>query len=148
MVAAAPLGSAPKRPPLGAARTGRAPAAAPAPAPAARCEQASYLFGLTFGEQLHSVGVTDQVSLGCHHARHEGRLQGKKSTPADRQQIQQYVHSPDAGRSRRATRPAAKEFLASNGKKKGVKTTASGCNTRSIEAGDAKAPRDHRRPTK
>jgi hypothetical protein len=68
MIAAAPLGGA--QTPSAAPKTpaaASAPEAAPAPTavpPAApSVDQISYLFGLTFGEQLHHFGITDQISF-------------------------------------------------------------------------------------
>ena len=71
-----------------------APDCRPRPTPARSNDQASYLFGLTFGEQLHSIGIASEVIRGRHHARHQGWLQGKKSTPAERQQMQEYACIP------------------------------------------------------
>jgi FKBP-type peptidyl-prolyl cis-trans isomerase FklB len=113
-------------------------APAPPPAPALTSDQASYLFGLTLGEQLHSIGVADiqldTVSRGVKDA-----LAGKKSTPADRQQLTEYVRaSVQAAAAKNKT--AAQDFLAKNGKEKGVQTTASGLQYKVIKAGDSKAP--------
>jgi FKBP-type peptidyl-prolyl cis-trans isomerase FklB len=115
------------------------PAAAQAqPAPISN-EQASYLFGLTFGEQLHSVGVGSEVSSdGIARGLKEG-LQGKKASPAERQQIQEYVHTVMLAASTH-NKTAAQEFLTSNGKKSGVQTTPSGLEYKVEKAGDTKAP--------
>jgi FKBP-type peptidyl-prolyl cis-trans isomerase FklB len=102
-------------------------------------EQASYLFGLTFGEQLHSVGISGDLSSEVMSRGLKDGIQGKKASPAERQQIQEYVHTTmlaAAGRNK----TAAQEFLASNGKKPGVKTTASGLEYKIEKAGDPKAP--------
>jgi FKBP-type peptidyl-prolyl cis-trans isomerase FklB len=114
------------------------PAAPPAPEKLTN-EQASYLFGLTFGEQLHAVGagsavVPDALMKGVKEA-----LQGKKSTQAERQQIQEFVHSTMLA-SASQNKAAAQEFLAKNGHEKGVQTTASGLQYKVIKPGDAKAP--------
>lgn len=74
MVAAAPLAGA-QTP---------APAAAPAPstAPAApNADQVSYLFGLTFGEQMHNVGITDQVTIDTIARGLKDGLGGKRVLP-------------------------------------------------------------------
>lgn len=135
LVAAAPLvgaqtpSSAPATP---AASTAAAPAAAPS------TDQTSYLFGLTFGEQMHSVGITDQVSIEAIARGMKDGLQGKHSTPADRQQLQGYVHSVmDAATAH--NQAAAKDFLAQNAHEKGVTTTASGLQYKVILPGDRKA---------
>jgi len=134
LVATAPLVGA--QPP--AASPNAPPAAATAPPAAPSAEQTSYLFGLTFGEQLNRVGITDQVSLEAITRGIKDGLHGKKSTPADQQQVQAYVRSVmEAATSK--NQAAAKEFLERNGKEKGVKTTASGLQYKIITAGDATA---------
>jgi FKBP-type peptidyl-prolyl cis-trans isomerase FklB len=135
LVAAAPFAGA------------QAPPAAPAPvaAPAAGApaeqsvEQMSYLFGLTFAEQLHGVGITNQLSSDAIDRGIKDGLQGKKSTRADQQQLQAYVQSVMAEALGR-NKAAAKDFLAKNGQEKGVKTTASGLEYKVLIPGDAKAP--------
>jgi FKBP-type peptidyl-prolyl cis-trans isomerase len=128
--------SQPPAPGPGAA--GPAATAPAAPAPISN-EQASYLFGLTFGEQLHSIGIgSDVTAEGVSRGFKEG-LQGKKATPAERQQIQEYVHSVMLAAAAH-NKTAAQEFLATNGKKAGVKTTASGLEYKVEKAGDPKAP--------
>jgi FKBP-type peptidyl-prolyl cis-trans isomerase FklB len=98
----------------------------------------SYTFGLTFGEQMHSVGITDQVSVDAVARGLKDGLQGKRSTPADRQQVQLFVRSTmEAGLAH--NKAAAKDFLAHNGQAKGVVTTASGLQYKIIAPGDSKA---------
>jgi FKBP-type peptidyl-prolyl cis-trans isomerase FklB len=137
MVAAAPLVGAQTPPPAPSAPSAvTSPAAPPAGAPNA--DQTSYLFGLTFGEQMHNVGITDQVTIDAIARGIKDGLQGKKSTPADRQQVQEFVHSVmDTAISR--NQAAAKDFLARNGHEKGVTTTASGLQYKIIAPGDRKA---------
>jgi FKBP-type peptidyl-prolyl cis-trans isomerase FklB len=114
-------------------------AAAPAePAPLSN-EQASYLFGLTFGEQLHSIGVGNSVNSDSIARGLKEGLQGKRSSPAEHQQIQEYVHSQMLAAATH-NKTAAQEFLASNGKKPGVQTTPSGLEYKVVKAGDAKGP--------
>jgi FKBP-type peptidyl-prolyl cis-trans isomerase len=84
------------------------------------------------------VGITDQVTVEAIARGLKDGLQGKKSTPADRQQVQEYVHSVmDAVVTR--NQAAAKDFLARNGHEKGVTTTASGLQYKIILPGDRKA---------
>jgi FKBP-type peptidyl-prolyl cis-trans isomerase FklB len=137
MVAAAPLVDAQTPTPAPSTPSSvTSPAAAPAAAPNA--DQTSYLFGLTFGEQMHNVGITDQVTIDAIARGIKDGLQGKKSTPADRQQVQEYVHSVmETAISR--NQAAAKDFLARNGHEKGVTTTASGLQYKVIAPGDRKA---------
>ncbi len=134
--------------PLAAQSPTPAPAAAAAPAPAAPTpappadtskEHTSYLFGLTFGEQMHSVGISDQVSPDDIERGVKEGLQGKKSTRADQQQIQEFVHSIMVATAAH-NKTAAQEFLERNGKEKNVKTTASGLQYKVLVPGDAKAP--------
>jgi FKBP-type peptidyl-prolyl cis-trans isomerase FklB len=110
----------------------------PPPAPALTGEQASYLFGLTLGEQLHGLGVpdlqTDAVTKGVKDA-----MAGKKSTAADKQQLNEYVRGAVQASSAK-NKAAASDFLAKNGKEKGVQTTASGLEYKIIKSGDGKAP--------
>jgi len=110
----------------------------PPPAPPLSSDQASYLFGLTLGEQLHGLGVpevqSDAVSRGIKDA-----MTGKKSTPAERQQLNEFVRGA-AQASAVRNKTAAQEFLAKNGKEKGVQTTASGLQYKVIKAGDSKTP--------
>jgi FKBP-type peptidyl-prolyl cis-trans isomerase FklB len=115
-----------------------AAATAPAPAPLSD-EQASYLFGLTFGEQLRSLGAsstlhTDAIDRGIKDA-----LQGKKSTPEEKKQVQEHARSLMMAAAEH-NKAAAQEFLTANGTKKGVQTTPSGLQYKVIKAGDAKAP--------
>jgi FKBP-type peptidyl-prolyl cis-trans isomerase FklB len=137
MVAAAPLVGA--QTPSSAPATPPATASAPEPAATPNPDQAGYLFGLTFGEQMHGVGITDQVSVDAIARGLKDGLQGKRSTPADRQQVQGFVRSTmDAVVAR--NRAAAKDFLARNGHEKGVTTTASGLQYKILLPGDRKAP--------
>ena len=132
VLAGAPLAvaQAPAPPPV---------AAPPAPAPAdTSSEHTGYLFGLTFGEQMHSVGITNQVDADAVARGVRDGLQGKKSTRADQQQIQEYVRSIMVAAAAR-NKAAAQEFLTKNGKEKTVKTTASGLEYKVLVPGDAKA---------
>jgi len=138
MLAAAPFGLAQTSPPPVAA-----PGEPAAPAPAApqdtSIEHTSYLFGLTFAEQMHSVGISNQVDVDAIARGVKDGLQGKKSTRADQQQIQEYVRSIMVAAADH-NKAAGQEFLAKNGKEKAVKTTASGMQYKVLTAGDAKAP--------
>jgi FKBP-type peptidyl-prolyl cis-trans isomerase len=117
--------------------TAGAPATEPPAAPSA--DQASYWFGLTFGEQLHRIGITDQLSVDAITRGMTDGLQGKKSTPADQQQLQAFVRSVVAAGVAR-NQAAAAAFLDHNGHEKGVTTTASGLQYKVIAPGNLKAP--------
>ncbi len=101
--------------------------------------QASYIIGLTFGEQMRHADIADQVDFDAVTRGMKDGLAGKKATAADQQQINVYVRT---ARLRTAARneAAAKEFLARNAHEKGVITTASGLEYKVIEPGDSKAP--------
>src|SRR5450631_3406901 len=105
--------------------TATAPAMAPAAPAAPSVDQTSYAFGLKFGEQLHNLGITDQISVDAIARGITDGLQGKKSTPGDQQQIQSYLRSVAAAALAK-NQAAAKDFLERNGHEKGVTTTASG----------------------
>ena len=149
--AAAPLlaqtPNPPPTPPSQGGPSSRTPAAGPAmrgPAPAPEAapisdEEASHLFGLTFGEQLHTIGVSGKVVPDAVMRGVKEALAGKQSTPVERQQIQQYVKLAMQGAADH-NKTAAADFLAKNGSKKGVQTTASGLQYKVMKPGDGKAP--------
>jgi FKBP-type peptidyl-prolyl cis-trans isomerase FklB len=132
LMAAAPLAFA--QTPAPAPATPAAPNTPAAPTP----DQTSYLFGLTFGEQMHRVGITDQLSLDAMTRGLKDGLQGKKSTPADQQQLDAYVRLAMESAVAR-NQAAAKEFLARNSQQKGVTTTPSGLQYKVVAQGDRKA---------
>jgi len=147
LVAAAPLGlarlAAAQTPahPQEQAQAPKAPAGPPGadPAPPPTPDQASYLFGLMFGAQIHNSGfgedfVMDSVTRGMKDGLH-----GRQPTLAEQQQIQAYAHAAMLAAVAR-NQTAAKEYLARNTKEKGVLTTASGLQYKIVAAGDKKAP--------
>ena len=140
MIAAAPLAAGAPTP---AAQTPAAAPPPPAPAAAAPAapstDQISYLFGLTFGEQMHRVGITDQLSLDAVARGLKDGLQGKRTEPANQQQLDAYVRSAMQSAVAR-NQTAGKDFLARNAHEKGVTTTASGLQYKILAAGDRKAP--------
>jgi FKBP-type peptidyl-prolyl cis-trans isomerase len=88
---------------------------------------------------MHSVGISNQVDADAVERGLKDGLQGKKSTRADQQQIQEYVRSIVVAAAAR-NKSAAQEFLAKNGREKTVKTTASGLQYKVLIPGDAKSP--------
>lgn len=116
-----------------------APAAPPSSVPPDVKDQASYLFGLTYGEQMHAVGISNQVDPETIARGIKDALAGKKSNRTDQQQIQAFVQSTMA-EFLAHNKQAAKDFLDRNGKEKGVKTTADGLQYKVIAPGNAKAP--------
>jgi FKBP-type peptidyl-prolyl cis-trans isomerase FklB len=138
LMAWAPVGQA--QAPSGPAQTsaGAPLAAAPSPSADTSPEHTSYLFGLTFGEQLHSFGITDQVDTAAIARGIKDALQGKKSTQADQLQIRGFVRTAMT-ESLARNHEAAKAFAAKNGQEKNVKTTASGLQYKVLVPGDTKA---------
>jgi FKBP-type peptidyl-prolyl cis-trans isomerase FklB len=118
----------------------QAPQAAPTPPPPPplSSDQASYLFGLTLGEQLHGIGIPD-VQLDAVSRGVKDAMAGKKSTPADRQQLNEFARAAVQASAAR-NKSAATDYLAKKGKEKGVQTTASGLEYKVVKAGDPKAP--------
>jgi FKBP-type peptidyl-prolyl cis-trans isomerase len=133
---AALLGSALAQAQEGSAPAAAAPAAKPAAkAPAAR--SASYSLGVMFGAQLKNSSLTaeqintTQVAQGMKDA-----LAGKAELgDADRENITKLASA--AGE---ANHQAAAKFLAENGKKPGVVTTASGLQYKVLTPGSGNAP--------
>jgi FKBP-type peptidyl-prolyl cis-trans isomerase FklB len=109
-----------------------------AASPAPNADDMGYLLGLGFGEQMHNLGVTDQLSNEALARGMKDGLQGKKATPADRAQVQEYIRSVVAAVMAH-NEAQGKEFLARNGKEKGVVTTASGLQYKILLPGDRKA---------
>ncbi|HLN48387.1 MAG TPA: FKBP-type peptidyl-prolyl cis-trans isomerase [Steroidobacteraceae bacterium] len=137
VLAVAPLVGAQTPPPATAAPP--AQAAAPAAPPSISSDQASYLFGLTFGEQLRSIGASGEVNADAVSRGVKDGLQGKKSTQTDKQQVQEYARAMMTAFAAR-NKTAGQEFLAHNAKEPGIKTTESGLQYKVLTAGDAKAP--------
>jgi FKBP-type peptidyl-prolyl cis-trans isomerase len=109
------------------------------PGPPPSIDQTSYLFGLTFGAQLHSVGISNELSNEAVQRGIKDGLNGRQPTQPEMQQLQKYVRGvSEAAASRNET--AAAQYLARNGKEKGVVTTASGLEYKVIAPGDKKAP--------
>ena len=118
--------------------------AAPATAPGAPHSKSadSYSLGVSIGTQLHETGVTPQdvsserLAAGVHDA-----LTGKaKLTPEDRDNITALMRrSHDAAGE--ANHRAAAAYLAENGKKPDIVTTASGLQYKVLAAGSGAAPK-------
>ena len=124
--------------PGAAAEAKKAPAAKAAPA----ARSVSYSFGVLFGTQLKSNSVSaesinaTQVAQGLKDA-----LAGKAELgDADQESIQKLVKSSVSAAGEAGHREAAK-FLAENGKKPGVVTTASGLQYKVITPGSGDPPK-------
>ncbi len=116
----------------------KAPAAPAEANPAPTSDQISYLFGLIYGAQMRNAGVSEAVPDAMVRGIQEG-LQGKQPSPADQQQIQQYLRGITEAAGAR-NKAAATEFLEHNAHQKGVVTTASGLQYRILSAADRKSP--------
>lgn len=130
------------------ASTVQSPSAAPSTSvPAAdpsvlTAEQASYAFGVTFGEQLRRSGVSEGIVMDALTRGVTDAFGGKKLDIADQQQLTQYVrHVRDVEGAR--NKAVAGDYLANNAKAKGIKTTPSGLQYRIVAAGKAKAASPH-----
>lgn len=120
-----------------------APQTAPPSAPAAdpanlSGEQASYAFGVTFGEQLRRAGVSEGIVMDALTRGVTDAFVGKKLSPADQQQLSQYVRQVHEAAGAR-NKAAAGDYLASNAKAKDIRTTPSGLQYRILIRGKTKA---------
>jgi FKBP-type peptidyl-prolyl cis-trans isomerase FklB len=137
LVAVAALGVAQTPPPASNPPPATATGADPGPAPTP--DEISHAFGLIFGSQLHNAGITNEVVPESILRGIKDGLQGRQPTQVEQQEIQAFVRTlSDAAAAR--NQAAAKDFLARNGREKGVVTTASGLQYKIIAAGDKKAP--------
>jgi FKBP-type peptidyl-prolyl cis-trans isomerase len=103
---------------------------------------ASHSVGVVMGAQLHAAGVTPQdVSNERLAAGLNDALAGKaKLTPEDQQRITNLM-SRSRAEAGEAHHRAAAAFLADNGKKPGVVTTASGLEYKVLTAGSGASPK-------
>ncbi len=131
--------AASQKTPAKAAATG---GASDVKAPTNAKAQASYSIGVSMGDQLHHLGLssdsiaTERLTQGLRDA-----LSGKVTlTPHDQENIANFIKTARSNMAE-ANRTAAKNFLAENGKKKDVVTTASGLQYHVISAGDGDSPR-------
>ena len=118
------------------------PAAAATDAAASEKNAASYSLGVSMGDQLRSNGITpdavnsQRLAQGVHDA-----LSGKvKMSEADQKNIQTLVRNAQQGAAD-ANHRAAEKFLAENGKKPGVVTTASGLEYQVLTLGSGESPK-------
>jgi FKBP-type peptidyl-prolyl cis-trans isomerase len=130
-------------PAAGETATKKAPAGSgAAKAPPSEKSAVSYSLGLSMGEQLHGAGVSvDAVSSERLAQGVRDGLSGKaKMTDADREKINKLVRSAYEAAGDTNHRAAAK-FLAENGKKADVVTTASGLQYKVLAAGSGDPPK-------
>src|SRR5579872_4462455 len=141
--ASAPAASA--TPPATAKKSAKAPATggkSDMKAPTNPKAQGSYSIGLSMGEQLHRLGLTndsiatERLTQGLRDA-----LSGKVTmSGADQQNITTLLKSAREGAAN-TNRAAAQTFLAENGKKKDIVTTASGLQYHVIKEGEGAPPK-------
>jgi FKBP-type peptidyl-prolyl cis-trans isomerase FklB len=124
-----------------------APAAAPGgasdvKAPTNSKAQASYSIGVSMGDQLHQLGlssdsiVTERLTQGLRDA-----LSGKVAmSPHDQENIASFLKTTRDSLAD-TNRAAAKAFLAQNGKKPGIVTTASGLEYHIVSEGSGAPPK-------
>jgi FKBP-type peptidyl-prolyl cis-trans isomerase len=120
-------------------------AAAPNTAPAATPHSSSadsYSLGVSMGNQLHASGVTPQDVSGERLAAGvRDALTGKvKTTPEDQQNVTGLLRRSHEQAGETNHRAAA-AFLAENGKKKDIVTTASGLQYKVLAAGSGAPPK-------
>jgi FKBP-type peptidyl-prolyl cis-trans isomerase len=100
--------------------------------------EASYAFGVTFGEQLRRSGASEGIVMDALTRGVTDAFAGKKLDLADQQQLTQYVgHVRDMQGAR--NKAIAADYLANNAKTKGVRTTPSGLQYRIVIPGKAKS---------
>jgi FKBP-type peptidyl-prolyl cis-trans isomerase len=104
--------------------------------------KASYSLGVSMGDQLHHMGISpdsvsaEQITQGLRDA-----LAGKSSMSQEHQDnIANFIKTARTNLAD-ANRAKAKAFLAENGKKPDVKTTASGLQYKVVSAGDGASPK-------
>ena len=137
--------------------TAAAPASTPAPAAAPAAKKApakgaaegaaegeageksarSYSLGLMWGEQLRGTGVAPDAIVSARIAQgvRDG-ISGKVLTDKDRENVQALASTVGDNKHK-----AAAKFLAENGKKPGVVTTASGLQYEEVKAGSGDSPK-------
>lgn len=126
-----------------------APKAAPAD-PKGDKEKISYAIGLSVGRNMKGDGLDTEVDVAVIMKGLQDGLSGAKPTFDDAQLraammgLQQRVMEKRNGAAKAAgetNKKAGEAFLAENGKKDGVKTTASGLQYKVIKEGDGAMPK-------
>jgi FKBP-type peptidyl-prolyl cis-trans isomerase len=125
-----------------AAAAPKKPAAAATDAAASQKNASSYSLGLSMGDQLRSNGVTPDAVNAQRLAQgvHDGLTGKAKMSEADQKNIQELVRNAQQGAAE-ANHRAATKFLAENGKKPGVITTASGLEYKVLAPGSGESPK-------
>jgi FKBP-type peptidyl-prolyl cis-trans isomerase len=136
LIAAAPAAFAQNA----SAPSNAAPAAPEAPAAPAAVpdEDVSYSLGLLNGERMRHDGITTEISIDTMARGLRDGLAGKSTTPEQQKSLAAFYRGLGDALLER-NHAAARDFLARNGKTKGVVTTASGLQYTVERAGDKKA---------
>jgi FKBP-type peptidyl-prolyl cis-trans isomerase FklB len=113
------------------------PAAAQTPA-APSPEQLSYWYGVQFGDSLKSVGVGGDLRYEALARGIKDGVRGKTLSNAEQMQLKAHIGAAMQDMVKH-NQESAREFLARNGKEKGIVTTASGLQYRIVSPGDPKA---------
>jgi FKBP-type peptidyl-prolyl cis-trans isomerase FklB len=113
-----------------------------APKAAAPARSTSYSLGVSMGEQLYSSGISPETINSAQLAQGvRDALTGKTTlTEADRTNIGNLIQSAAAAQTE-VNHKAAAKFLAENGKKPDVVTTASGLQYRVLAPGSGPSPK-------
>ena len=103
---------------------------------------ASYSLGVSMGERLRTGGISPDAVSGERIAQgvHDGLTGKAKMTDADRTNIEKLLRAAHDVAAETGHRAATK-FLAENGKKPGITTTASGLQYRVVSAGTGESPK-------
>jgi FKBP-type peptidyl-prolyl cis-trans isomerase FklB len=115
-----------------------APAAAPSDAGDINVDDAGYIYGVNFGQQLYRLGLTNEVPIESIARGLRDGLAGKTTSEDDAIRSMNYLKAINA-RNIARNQAAAKEFLNRNAAVKGVHQTSSGLQYKIIAAGDKKA---------
>jgi FKBP-type peptidyl-prolyl cis-trans isomerase len=104
-------------------------------------QKASYSIGVLMGAQLHQMGLNpSQISFADLERGFKDVTSGKaQPSPGDQENVRTLmVHAQETAVA--TNRAAAHKFLAQNGKREGVKTTASGLQYKVLNEGSGASP--------
>lgn len=114
------------------------PALAPERTPPSDVSSDSYKLGLIFGGQLHHGGLTAGISMEALTRGIQDGLRGKQANQQDKQDANQLLMGARQSLGER-NKAVARQFLAQNLTRPGVKSTASGLQYSVLKTGDSTA---------
>jgi FKBP-type peptidyl-prolyl cis-trans isomerase len=114
-----------------------AQAAAPSDGDDINVDDAGYIYGVNFGQQLYRLGLTDEVPIESIARGLKDGLAGKTTSEDDALRSIGYLKAINA-RNIGRNEAAAKQFLNHNATQRGVHQTSSGLQYKIIAAGDKK----------